>query len=54
MTTGLYLLRVLQCGLRVADLHELSIGLVHDLFVESSNDHYDYPVLATQDDIDRL
>ena len=54
MTAGLYLLRVLQSGLRIADLHELSMGLVRDLFVESGNDHYDYPYIATQDDIDRL
>lgn len=54
MTAGLYLLRVIQCGLHVADLKELSIGLVRDLFVESGNDSYDYPVMATQEDIDRL
>lgn len=54
MTVGLYLLRALQSGLHVADLHELSIGIVYDLFIESSNDHYDYPYIATQDDIDRL
>lgn len=54
MTVGLYLLRALQCGLQVSDLHELSIGMVNDLFVESSNDNYDYPYIATQEDIDRL
>ena len=54
MTVGLYLLRATQVGLHVADLHELSIGMVNDMFVESANDNYDYPYIATQDDIDRL
>ena len=54
MTIGLYLLRAIQCGLHVADLKALSIGLIHDLFIESENDHYDYPYIATQEDIDRL
>ena len=54
MTAGLYLLRTLQCGLHVSDLKELSIGLVRDLFVESGNDSYEYPIIATQEDIDRL
>lgn len=54
MTVGLYLLRAIQSGLHVADLQELSIGLVYDLIVESANDHYEYPYIATQEDIDRL
>lgn len=54
MTAGLFLLRVLQSGLRIADLKDLSMGLVRDLFIESGNDNYDYPVMATQEDIDRL
>lgn len=54
MTPGLYLLRVIQCGFRVADLKDLSMGLVRDVFVESGNDNYDYPVMATAEDINRL
>jgi hypothetical protein len=38
----------------MADLSELSIGMVQDIFIEKANDHYEYPILATQEDIDRL
>lgn len=54
MTIGLYLLRAIQCGLHVADLKVLSIGMVGDLFIESENDKCEYAYIATQDDIDRL
>lgn len=54
MTTALYALRCVQCGIAISDLEYLSIGLVYDMFTESANDSYDYPYKATQDDIDRL
>lgn len=54
MTTALFLLRCAQCGIAISDLDLLSIGLVNDIFVERQNDDYDYPVLATQADIDAL
>jgi len=54
MNTPLFLLRALQVGLSVADLDYLSVGMVFDMLVEKQNDSYDYPVLATQADIDRL
>lgn len=54
MTTGLFLLRALQCGLSLNDLGMLSIGMVFDVFIEAQNDGEDYAELATQADIDRL
>lgn len=54
MTTGLYLLRAVQCGISVRDLELLSIGMVYDMFTESQNDGEEYDQLATQADIDRL
>ena len=54
MNTPLFILRCLQCGLSVRDLDLLTIGMVNDIFVEMRNDDYDYPVMATQADIDRL
>ena len=53
-TPGLYLLRAIQCGLTVADLKILSVGMVQDIMIEKANDNYEYPVLANQDDMDRL
>jgi hypothetical protein len=50
----LFLLRCTQCGISISDLDLLSIGLVNDMFIEMKNDEYEYPRLATQEDIDRL
>ena len=54
MNTALFLLRCVQCGISIADLELLSVGMVNDMFVELKNDEYDYPVMATQRDIDAL
>lgn len=48
------MLRCVQLGISISDLDLLSIGLVNDMFIESKNDEFKYPVLATQEDIDRL
>ena len=48
------MLRCVQCGVSISDLDRLTIGIVNDMFVEMKNDDYNYPVLATQEDIDRL
>lgn len=53
-TPGLYALRAIQCGLTIADLKILSVGMVKDIMIERANDNYEYPVLANQDDMDRL
>ena len=52
--TALFMLRCVQCGISISDLELLSIGMVNDMFVEMKNDEYEYPVVATQEDIDRL
>ena len=54
INTAIFLLRATQIGLSMADLEELSIGIVLDMLIERQNDSYDYPRLATQADIDRL
>lgn len=54
MNTALFLLRCVQCGISIDDLELLSVGMVNDMFVELKNDEYDYPVMATQQDIDAL
>lgn len=54
MTVGLYLLRTFKAGLHIEDLKQMSVGMVHDIFTEQSNDSYEYPYIATQEDIDRL
>lgn len=38
----------------MADLEQLSIGTVIDIFTESDNDNYDYKQVATQSDFDKF
>ena len=54
MNTAIFYLRAFQLGLSIGDLEVLSIGMVYDILIESQNDKYDYPLQATQADIDRL
>ena len=48
------MLRCVQCGISISDLELLSIGMVNDMFVEMKNDEYEYPIIATDADIDAL
>ena len=54
VNTALFMLRCVQCGIFISDLELLSIGMVNDMFIEMKNDEYEYPVMGTQEDIDRL
>jgi hypothetical protein len=38
----------------MSDLDELDMGMVFDKFIEHSNESADYPIIATQADMDRL
>ena len=49
MTTPLFLLRCVQIGLSISELDLLTIGTVNDMYAEMSNDDYNYPALATQE-----
>lgn len=48
------MLRAVQLGIAVGDMENLSIGMIMDMLIERQNDDYDYPLMATQADIDRL
>ena len=53
MTTPLFLLRCVQLGISIWDLDLLTIGMVNDMYAESSNDEYKgYVQIATQRDFD--
>jgi len=54
MTTALFLLRCTELGLSMADLDDLSVGMVNDMFIEKSNDSYDWKELASQEDFDKF
>ncbi|MCD8337951.1 MAG: hypothetical protein LUD18_11935 [Lachnospiraceae bacterium] len=52
MTTALFMLRCVQLGLSIRDLDLLTIGMCTDMFIENQNDDYDYPLVATQQQMD--
>ena len=54
INTALFLLRALQCGVSIADMEYLTIGMINDMFIEWKNDECEYDYIATQQDIDRL
>lgn len=54
MTTALFLLRCTEVGLSMSDLDDLTVGMVNDMFVEKSNDNYDWKEIASQEDFDRF
>lgn len=53
-TTGVYMLRCLELGLRPSDLHYLDEGMVTDMLIERGNDGEKYNYIATQADFDRF
>lgn len=52
--TPLYLLRVVQLGLRISELDDLEYGIVLDMLTEMENDNYKYKTLASQSDFNRF
>lgn len=54
MTTALFLLRCTEIGLTMRDLDDLDFGMVLDMFTERTNDDVEYPILATQDDMNKF
>jgi hypothetical protein len=38
----------------MADLEDLDLGMVFDMFTEKANDDVKYPTIATQEDMNRF
>ena len=54
MSTALIVLRAKQMNLSLDELNSLSFGFLMDMMTELSNDSYDYPIKATQADIEHF
>lgn len=54
MTTPLFLLRCVQMGISLSDLDLLTVGMVNDMAIERENDDYNWPLKATQADINKF
>ena len=54
MTTPLFLLRCVQLGIHISELDLLTVGMVNDMYAESSNDDVKYARVASQEDFDRF
>lgn len=48
------MLRCKELGLSVEDLECIDYGLVEDMMIEKSNDEYDYPYKASQEDFNKF
>jgi len=48
------LLRCIELGISLHDLDLLDIGMVLDMLAERSNDDLEWPVIATQEDMDNF
>ena len=48
------MLRCKELGFTVMELEQISFGLVMDIMVEKSNDEFNYPYKASQDDFNRF
>lgn len=51
---AIFMLRCAELGLSDEALAGMTIGMVYDLLAEKANDQEEYPVIADQDDIDRI
>ena len=54
MTTTLFQLRALELGIRKTDLQNYSSGQIFGLLTEKANDNYEWPLEATQEQINTL
>lgn len=45
------MLRCARLGLSVEALHNMTMGMVYDMLIEECNDREEYPIEATQEDI---
>ena len=52
MTTALITLRAKQAGFTFDELSLMSLGFLYEILTELSNDSFDYPLKADQNDID--
>ena len=48
---SVYMLRCARLGLSVEALHNMTMGMVYDMIIEMANDREEYPIKATQEDI---
>lgn len=49
---AIYMLRCVELGLSLEMMERITVGDVYDMLTEKGNDNEDYPLAATQDDID--
>ena len=50
--TAVFLLRCIQVGINLSDLHLLTMGMVTDILTENANDSAEYDLQPTQEDFD--
>lgn len=53
-TGATFMLRCAELGLSREDLADMTMGMVYDMLIERANDHEQYSIRATQEDLDRF
>ena len=53
-TGATFMLRCAELGLSREDLADMTMGMVYDMLIERANDHEQYSIRATQEDVDRF
>lgn len=53
-TGATFMLRCAELGLSIADLDDMTMGMVYDMLIERTNDHEKYNYKATQEDINNF
>lgn len=48
------LLRAVQLGVSLQDLDLLTVGMLNDMYAVAGDDQLDWPVIGTQEDIDKM
>jgi len=54
MTTSLFQLRSLELGIKKTEMCHYSCGQIFGILTEKGNDNFDYPLKASQADINTL
>lgn len=48
------MLRYKELGLTLDEIDELDMGLITDMLIEKSNDDYEYPIIAGQEEFNKF
>ena len=48
------MLRCAQIGISISELENITLGMAYEIMSDYNNEYYNYPYIATQEDMDKL